>query len=101
MKGFWKRSKKTTPNPPTTILTAIISIVLADYLLERGLNFINSRSIATQLPDEVKGIYSEEKYQRYQEYKEELFGTGHVCSIRNSKICYLLQAVQIAPITPP
>jgi len=54
---------------PTTILTAIIAIVLADYLLESILSFLNCRSIATQLPDEVKGIYSEEKYQQSQEYK--------------------------------
>ena len=53
----------------TTILYVIIAIVLADYLLERGLNFLNCRSIATQLPHEVKGIYSEEKYQQSQEYK--------------------------------
>jgi STE24 endopeptidase len=54
----------------TTILTAIITIVLADYLLERSLSFLNCRSISTQLPDEVKGIYSEEKYQKSQEYKK-------------------------------
>jgi len=54
---------------PTTILSVIIAIVLADYLLERGLSFLNCRSIATQLPEEVKGIYSEEKYQQSQEYK--------------------------------
>ncbi|MFH2121908.1 MAG: M48 family metallopeptidase [Pseudomonadota bacterium] len=53
----------------TTILSAIIIIVLADFLLERGLSFLNCRSIVTQLPDEVKGIYSEEKYQQSQEYK--------------------------------
>ncbi|MDO9043149.1 MAG: hypothetical protein Q7U64_12575 [Desulfocapsaceae bacterium] len=46
----------------TTILSAIITIVLADFLLERGLSFLNCRSISTQLPGEVKGIYSEEKY---------------------------------------
>ncbi|MBW6521041.1 MAG: M48 family metallopeptidase [Desulfoarculaceae bacterium] len=53
----------------TTILNVIITIVLADYLLERGLSFLNCRSISTRLPDEVKGIYSEEKYQQSQEYK--------------------------------
>ena len=53
----------------TTILYVIITIVIADYLLERGLSFLNCRSIAMQLPDEVKGIYSEEKYQQSQEYK--------------------------------
>ena len=52
-----------------TILFVIIAIVIADYLLERGLSFLNCRSIATHLPDEVKGIYSDEKYQQSQEYK--------------------------------
>jgi len=54
---------------PAVILSAIIAIVLADYLLETVLSLLNCRSIATQLPDEVKGIYSEEKYQQSQEYK--------------------------------
>ena len=52
-----------------TILFVIVAIVIADYLLERGLSFLNCRSIATHLPDEVKGIYSDEKYQQSQEYK--------------------------------
>ena len=52
-----------------SILTVIITIVLADFLLERVLSFLNCRSIVTQLPDEVRGIYSEEKYQQSQEYK--------------------------------
>lgn len=55
---------------PSTILSIIITIVLADYLLERTLSFLNCRNITTQLPDEVKGIYSEEKYQESQEYKK-------------------------------
>ncbi len=54
----------------TTILSVIITIVLADYLLERGLSFLNCRNITTQLPEEVKGIYSEEKYQQSQQYKK-------------------------------
>lgn len=54
---------------PTTVLSIIIVIVLADYLLESVLSFLNCRSIATELPDEVRGIYSEEKYQQSQEYK--------------------------------
>ncbi|MDO8947793.1 MAG: hypothetical protein Q7U88_11655, partial [Desulfocapsaceae bacterium] len=52
-----------------TILYIIITIVLADYLLERTLSFLNCRSISTQLPDEVQGVYSEERYQQSQEYK--------------------------------
>jgi STE24 endopeptidase len=52
-----------------TILSIIITIVIADYLLERTLSFVNCRKISTHLPDEVKGIYSQEKYQQSQEYK--------------------------------
>ncbi|MEN8257623.1 MAG: M48 family metallopeptidase [Thermodesulfobacteriota bacterium] len=52
-----------------TILFVIIAIVIADYLLERGLSALNCRNITTHLPDEVKGIYSDEKYQQSQEYK--------------------------------
>ncbi|MBU0682520.1 MAG: M48 family metallopeptidase [Proteobacteria bacterium] len=55
---------------PTIILYLIITIVIADYLLERTLSFLNCRNISTELPDEVKGIYSEEKYQQSQEYKK-------------------------------
>lgn len=54
---------------PTTILSIIITIVIADYLLQRTLSFLNCKSISTDLPDEVKGIYSDEKYQQSQEYK--------------------------------
>lgn len=53
----------------STILIVIIAIVIADYFLERTLSFLNCRSISSQLPDEVKGIYSDEKYQKSQEYK--------------------------------
>jgi STE24 endopeptidase len=53
-----------------TILFVIIAIVLADFLLERGLSFLNCRNIVTHLPDELKGIYNDEKYQQSQEYKK-------------------------------
>jgi STE24 endopeptidase len=55
---------------PSTILSLIITVVSVDYFLERTLSFLNCRSISTDLPDEVKGIYSDEKYQQSQEYKK-------------------------------
>jgi STE24 endopeptidase len=53
----------------TILFILMIAIVMADFLLERGLSLLNCRSIATHLPDEVKGVYSDEKYQQSQEYK--------------------------------
>lgn len=53
---------------PTTILSIIIAIVIVDFLLERTLSFLNCRNISTDLPEEVKGIYSDDKYQQSQEY---------------------------------
>ncbi len=53
---------------PTTILSIIIAIVIVDFLLERTLSFLNCRNISTELPEEVKGIYSDDKYHQSQEY---------------------------------
>ncbi len=53
---------------PTTILSIIIAIVIVDFLLERTLSFLNCRNISTELPQEVKGIYSDDKYHQSQEY---------------------------------
>ncbi|PLX48582.1 MAG: peptidase M48 [Desulfobulbaceae bacterium] len=53
----------------STILFVIIFIVLADYLLERLLAFVNCRNISTDLPAALQGIYSPEKYRLSQEYQ--------------------------------
>lgn len=50
------------------LLTIIVLILLSDYLLERYLNFLNSKHRSTQLPMELQGIYDEEKYQKSLEY---------------------------------
>ncbi len=54
----------------STTLYIIVAIVIFDFLLERTLSFLNCKNISTDLPDEVKGIYSKEKYQQSQEYKK-------------------------------
>jgi STE24 endopeptidase len=52
------------------IFYAIILIILLDYFLERYLNYLNSKTRNASLPDELKGIYDEEKYAKSIEYEK-------------------------------
>ena len=46
----------------------IVAILLTDYLLERLLDYLDSRLFSTELPGELTGIYDADKYRRSQEY---------------------------------
>lgn len=54
-----------------TILYIIIGILIVDFIFERVLEYLNSTRWSDQLPDEVKGIYNEEKYRKQQAYEKE------------------------------
>ncbi len=47
----------------------IIGLVVADFIFERILEYLNSTRWSDQLPEEVKGIYDEEKYRQQQAYE--------------------------------
>lgn len=46
---------------------------MADFILERFLEYLNSTRWSDQLPDEVKDIYDEEKYRQQQSYEKTNF----------------------------
>ncbi len=46
----------------------IIGILILDFLIERGLSWLNVRNVSPNLPDELKGIYNSEKYALQQQY---------------------------------
>ncbi|MBP7496506.1 MAG: M48 family metallopeptidase [Bacteroidales bacterium] len=48
----------------------IICILAADYLLESWLDYLNARYRSEELPNELKGIYDEEKYRKQQAYEK-------------------------------
>lgn len=50
------------------IFFVIIGIIVFDYFLGRWLEYINQKYSSHQLPEELKGIYDEEKYKKSQEY---------------------------------
>ncbi len=51
-----------------TVFYIIIAIVIFEYLLERWLDYLNSKNRTAQLPDELKGVYDEEKYKKSIDY---------------------------------
>ncbi len=46
----------------------IIGILIFDYLLEQFLDYLNATKRNSELPEELKGIYDNEKYKKSQEY---------------------------------
>ncbi|MBN2614948.1 MAG: M48 family metallopeptidase [Bacteroidales bacterium] len=51
-----------------TIFYVIIGIVVFDFLFERVLDLLNSSRISPELPEDLKGIYDQEKYKQSQNY---------------------------------
>ena len=49
----------------------IIGILIFDFLFEKYLDYLNTTRWSDTLPDEVKGIYDEEKYKKQQAYTRE------------------------------
>ena len=49
----------------------IIAIIVVDFLFEKYLDYLNTTTMSEKLPEEVKGIYDEEKYRKQQAYQKE------------------------------
>ncbi len=52
------------------LFNAIIVVVVASFLIEAFLEYLNSKQRTTKLPDQLKGIYDEEKYRKSVEYEQ-------------------------------
>src|SRR5205085_105868 len=51
------------------MIYVICIILLFEYALERYLDFLNKKKYSSELPEELKGIYDEERYRKSQEYE--------------------------------
>lgn len=49
----------------------IIGIIVVDFLFEKYLSYLNTTTMSEVLPEELKGIYDEEKYRKQQAYQRE------------------------------
>ncbi len=63
-----------------TLFYIIIGLVVADFVFERILEFLNSTQWSDRLPEEVKGIYDEEKYRQQQAYEKVNFRFSMISS---------------------
>ncbi|SFF50903.1 M48 family metallopeptidase [Sunxiuqinia elliptica] len=70
----------------TTLFWIILGILVFDFILERWLDYLNTTKWSTSLPDEVKGIYDEEKYRKQQAYSK----TNHRFGMLTSSYSFLL-----------
>jgi STE24 endopeptidase len=53
---------------PQTIFNIIITIIVLNFILERWLDWLNDKNSSEKLPEELKGIYDEEKYAKQRAY---------------------------------
>jgi len=70
----------------TTLFWIILGILILDFVVERVLDYLNTTRWSTQLPDEVKGIYDEDKYRRQQAYSK----TNHRFGMLTSSFSFVL-----------
>lgn len=51
-----------------TLFIIILVIIVLDFALDRVMDYLNASRWSNVLPDELKGIYEEEKYRKSQDY---------------------------------
>lgn len=64
----------------STFLFIILAILVFEYFLERILDYLNSTYWSDHLPEELKGIYDEEKYKKSMAYEKQKQKFGFVVS---------------------
>lgn len=69
-----------------TLFFVILAIIIADFFLDRYIDYLNTTRWSDKIPDEVKGIYDEEKYARQQQYQKENYLFGLVSSFLNFSV---------------
>jgi STE24 endopeptidase len=74
------------------IFYIIILILVADFLLERILSWLNIKNISFSLPNELKEIYDEEKYATQQKY----FRTNQRFGLLTSVFSFVLILLMLA-----
>jgi len=60
--------------------TLIISIIIFNFILERVLDFLNSKKWSDKIPEEVSDVYDAAQYKKSQQYKKENENFGLITS---------------------
>ena len=70
--------------------TIIIVIVLADYAINTLIDFLNLKNSSENLPEDLKGIYEEEKYQKAIKYHRTNTRFGLLSGLSSVVIMFLV-----------
>jgi len=68
---------------PQTIFIILVTIIVADFILESWLELLNMRNLSVSLPEELKDIYKVEKYVLSQVYERANIRFGLITSTFN------------------
>lgn len=58
---------------PQILLAIIIGLIVFEFALDEFLDYINVKKMSPKIPDEVKGIYDNDKYSMSQKYEKEKY----------------------------
>ncbi|MCG8578285.1 MAG: M48 family metallopeptidase [Bacteroidales bacterium] len=58
------------------IFYVIIAIITWQFLFDQWLDYLNNKTVKTNIPEELEGIYDDEKYRKQQEYKKTNYKFG-------------------------
>ena len=72
------------------LLYLLLAIVVADYLIDQYLDWINYRHAQTALPDRLKGVYDEEEYLKSQRYQKTRTRFGFITSAFSTLVSILV-----------
>lgn len=53
-----------------TLLYLIVSFIVIEFIIDQYLDWLNSKSWTKEIPEELKGLYDEEKYNKAREYNK-------------------------------
>lgn len=68
-----------------TLFIIIIILLIADYIFDRLLDYLNSLYWSNDLPDQLQGIYDAEKYSKSQDYEK----TKHRFGLFSSSLSFI------------
>ena len=66
---------------PDLIFNLIVAFVLFGFVLDRVLSYLNTRNWSDEIPDQMKGVYDEEKYVKAGKYERVRSKFGLVSSL--------------------
>lgn len=74
-----------------TLFVAILVIIIADYLFERLIDYLNSLRWNETIPGELQGIYEQEQYKKSQQYHK----VNHRFSAITSTVSFIVVVVML------